>query len=407
MNPSPRQLKQKCPCGSNKAFKNCHGQDYLLSKRPRVPSYRQVEEDAEIQPPGYSHLIYAALYDGEDQPRSDLNGQLGQYELEFTLLQPGQAAERVKNSETTRIWQVQNEKIVGDSHLAITVAKDARPSPNAEAGAVVTVPIEAVDSSVHDAEMLLIPNKEGRLSKVSVTLKADNFSDAEHKAYFSASSVLSHLSFALDIPLRIAHTYIKETDTGTVRIGFVRQFGYKGLGNLQARQSPSDSGFEMDIKPPPYSALTSIYREALNTESPFYQFLCYCRIIQRLKERLRPKWQRVIAGRDPALMPKYRKSEKWHEISENNKRVPASLNLEGKKFYTIYEDQLRPLRNGIGHVFLEDMDDEFSEERSTDEYDFVNKVYTYLPVAHDIARRMIEVDFSPHGLATLAHQLES
>ena len=32
-----------------------------------------------------------------------------------------------------------------------------------------------------------------------------------------------------------------------------------------------------------YEALTSIYREALNTESPFYQFLCFCRVVQRLQ----------------------------------------------------------------------------------------------------------------------------
>jgi hypothetical protein len=57
---------------------------------------------------------------------------------------------------------------------------------------------------------------------------------------------------------------------------------------------------------------------------------------------------------------------------------------------------------GIGHVFLEDMDDESSPERSTDEFEFVNGVRVHLPVAHHIARTMLRNDFKRGGLAHLA-----
>jgi hypothetical protein len=68
----------------------------------------------------------------------------------------------------------------------------------------------------------------------------------------------------------------------------VRQFGYKGGGNLP-EHAFLDRGPGLEMKGQHYEALTSIYREALNSESPFYQFLCFCRVIQRLKERLRPR----------------------------------------------------------------------------------------------------------------------
>ncbi len=339
-------------------------------------------------------MTFAAL-DEEGQPLSDPWGKPGKYEVTFTLLQPGQAAERVKASGTTRIWEVQNEKIVGDSHLALTIPKDARPSSNAQAGVVVTVLVKEPDGSVAEEDMVLRPNRDGRLSKVSVTLQANDFSDAEARAYFQASTVLSDLAFQLGLPLRIAHTYVKETETKHVRVGFVRQFGYKGIGNLPTLGSTT--------KPNPYPALTSIYREALNSESPFYQFLCFCRIIERLKEKLRPGWEKVIVKHNKSLLPTYRKDERFLKEGQGAERFTAEV--KGKKFYKVYDDHLRPLRNGIGHVFLEDMEDESSAERSTDEYDFVSRVYVYLPVAHHIAKTMLKNDFGQGGAALIAARL--
>src|SRR5215210_2632810 len=227
MKPSPKQLNKRCLCGSGKAFKNCHGQEFLVKRAPRVPRYSR-EDDPPTKPPGYTHITFTYLYEEEERPRTDPLGEPGEYEATFTLLQPGQAAERVKDSGTTRIFEVQNEKIVGDSHLALCMPKDARPSSNAEIGVVVPISVNRPDGSGKDVEIVLHPNGDGRLSKVLVRLEAKNFSEAESQAYFEVSSLLSSLAFELDIPLRIAHTHLKETRSSHVRIGFVRQFGYRG-----------------------------------------------------------------------------------------------------------------------------------------------------------------------------------
>ena len=80
--------------------------------------------------------------------------------------------------------------------------------------------------------------------------------------------------------------------------------------------------------------------------------------------------------------------------------------VRGKKFNHVYDDYLRPRRHAIGHVLLEDMNDEYSAERPTDEFDFVSDVYLYLPVAHHIARTMIENDFGVRGMAQLILRLD-
>src|SRR5215207_5321208 len=135
MKSSKRQLNKRCPCGSGKAFKNCHGQEFLVKRGPRVPRYSE-DENHFLKPPGYTNVNQWFLYEGEDQPRTDPAGEPGQYEATFTLLQPGQAAEKVAETSPARIVQVQNEKIAGDSHLALCMPKDARPSSNAEIGLV-------------------------------------------------------------------------------------------------------------------------------------------------------------------------------------------------------------------------------------------------------------------------------
>ena len=401
MKPSPRQLNKRCPCGSGKAFKNCHGEEFLVKRGPRVPVYNS-EPDDFLDAPGYTYLTYAFLYEDEDEPRSDPLGEPGEYEATFTLLQPGQAAEKLDDSGLTRIFQVQNETIAGDSHFALCLPKDARPSPNAEIGTVVVWKINKDDGSAADMDVVLKPNEHGRLSKVLITLEAENFSDAEKRAHFEASSLLSYLAFELDIPLRIAHTNIKEISTGHIKFGFVRQFGYKGMGNLTSRDIGGHWS-AMRIVGGAHTALTSVYREALNSESPFYQFLCFCRVIQRLKERLRPRWEKAIVVRDKRLLPTYKKRERFPESGEEAERFPEFV--RGKKFNAVYDDRLRPLRNGIGHVFLEDMGDEDSPERSTDEYEFVDEVYVLLPVAHHMARAMLKNDFGQNGLAQVAAKL--
>ncbi len=84
------------------------------------------QDDPFLAPPGYTYLT--RTFEGEERPSTNPAGEPGEYEATFTLLQPGQAAERVSKPGTTRTFDVQDERIVGDSHLALTLPQDVRPS---------------------------------------------------------------------------------------------------------------------------------------------------------------------------------------------------------------------------------------------------------------------------------------
>src|SRR5215207_2223538 len=111
----PKTTEKRCLCGSGKAFKNCHGQDLVapklvrvMPKEIRVPRYTEAEEHF-FKAPGYAPLTYAFVYEGEDEPRTSPLGEAGEYEATFTLLQPGQTAEKLANpADTSRIFEVQN-----------------------------------------------------------------------------------------------------------------------------------------------------------------------------------------------------------------------------------------------------------------------------------------------------------
>ena len=65
-----------------------------MPKEIRVSRYPE-EEDPTFKAPGYAYLTYAFLYEGEDEPRTSVSGEAGEYEATFTLMQPGQAAEKL------------------------------------------------------------------------------------------------------------------------------------------------------------------------------------------------------------------------------------------------------------------------------------------------------------------------
>jgi hypothetical protein len=75
--PSRKQLDKRCLCGSGKAFKNCHGTEYLAPKTTRIARYAEQPVDPYMHPPGYAYMTVAAL-DAEGNPLSDPRGEPGE-----------------------------------------------------------------------------------------------------------------------------------------------------------------------------------------------------------------------------------------------------------------------------------------------------------------------------------------
>jgi hypothetical protein len=125
----------------------------------------------------------------------------------------------------------------------------------------------------------IIPNAQGRLAQVRLTVTAGNFSLAENEAFDAVMPALSRIAFETDTPLEVTGVLMTEQATQT------RRFGATLAG--AAQPAPVLAGNTT----PELRSFLAAYREGLNANSPLYQALSFYKIIEGVvafhKKRLR------------------------------------------------------------------------------------------------------------------------
>jgi len=153
-----------------------------------------------------------------------------------------------------------------------------------------------------------------------------------------------------------------------------------------------------------YRSLAALYREALNSNTPAFQFLCCYKIIEGTRKRRDlliaearaasaeiPKTPRQVVPSDPSeFLPWLHaicgKRRAWDYIMLESIFVPEA---RGKKFNQIIDDYLRPTRDRIAHAVL----DSGELTLSADEDLNIREIYKGLSLMKCIARQMLKSDF--------------
>jgi hypothetical protein len=118
-------------------------------------------------------------------------------------------------------------------------------------------------------------NSDGCLAKiVAESVDAENFHNAEEKAWNALSPVLSTLSVHLDVPVNVYQVDLVEQLTGALLGRFTPRHRVVGLQLSSLLKESSDFRF-----------YASLYRESMNSNSPLYQFLCLFKIIEGIAAR--------------------------------------------------------------------------------------------------------------------------
>jgi hypothetical protein len=373
-----------CPCGSGKKFKRCclnNGQkamDEIVQKS--IPLSRMG------LPNQAQHIIM--------QPANGRKpgGEPGQYEVLLLLAKPGYSV-----SDETIISMP--EQIDGNSHLAIT--KPAFVPPNDENADQIL--IRAQNDKGEQFEFHGIANKKGLLSKLrSNPFFADSLKDAYNKAHNMITPSLSNWSSWLDIPLFIECVQVNEISSGQKMVTWTTPF------------------FETPFAVMPDVILTrdfrgylSLYREALVSNSPVYQFLCFFKVIESVRERrarlaneakirgekfLRPK-ERIPANTTDGVSwlnaIYYVRPSRWDAMSLNSIFRKEALNA---KFYRVIDDILRPLRNNIAHALLSEKGE---LNVCIDDITTINEVHNWLPLTKCLVRHMLKNEFPKEYLSNI------
>jgi hypothetical protein len=336
-----------------------------------------------------------------DGPLHDPAGSPGLYSGVLTLSRPG-------IRPLPEYEQRPSAALLGDSHIAI--AKPAYSPP--------TTP-DATEIRMTSAEGVVfsgLPNPRGFLSGFAVyPFQADNFMDAYVKAYARVAPSLSMWSAHLDVPIHVFQVDLLEIATGNTMIGYVNPFPELPLA--------IPPGLNTDDH---FTALVSIYREALNSNSLPYQFLCFFKIAEvllRRRDRLRkaadrggaPYVERIeVVPADEgaferwlgAIFPLAAPTDEPFKTMYYETFLPADA--RGKTFGELLlgvgksrKGVLEEVRDLIAHALTSAERGQPFELVNLDDRLFHRRVHHWLPLMKVVARRMLKTDFPGEFVAHL------
>jgi hypothetical protein len=329
--------------------------------------------------PGEEHKIIVVPVSKEAvRPTEvDIRGQRGKYRVQFLLARPGYPITREREHKFI-------DDVVGTSHLKIA-------KPEAERGPN-DVDRIALQLRGKNYQILGIANKDGFLGKLICDLDADSIEAAERETYGSLAPFLSAWSMNVDIPIHVET--IQVTNLAS-HVSWLRIIAPHFEMNIGGGEQP----FFLDE----FCQYASIYREGLNTNSAFYRFLCFYKIIESLiGKRGREAKSRKLAGRDPsrtyevipekpedtlALLKRlYPWRNTWDAFTLTQIFPPEVV---GKKVTAVRDRHLRSLRLGIAHALL----DTGEITVIVDKMEYIQAVNKWLPLCRICARWMLLNDF--------------
>ena len=341
--------------------------------------------------PGEAQGMVACNRFKEPDPRNvgGPTGLRGQYMVTFLFERPNYR--QTKEYEFTFVGPLR-----GDSHLAITKPAFTPPDPNADQ-------IKIYATTPHGAfEFTGFPNERGFLGKVvSKPFQATDRDDAEHRAYAALVPSLSNWSVHLDIPLEVQIIETMELRTENVGIRIVQPF--------------LEAPFAVEGNPPPYDSefahYASMYREALNSNSPVYRFLCLFKIIEGIRVRRARLGKEAGGDREKCVRPMEvipnddASAKAWlnaifpvhHEWDGLTLSQTFPLESKGKRLMHLVQTELTNLRDQIAHSIMHT--GELS--LSADDLVQIQRVNKWLPLTRCIARRMLKNDFPKQFLSYL------
>lgn len=342
-----------CPCGSRKKFKKCHGAQGIAKDDP-VPTgpvllaggLSAATISAQVDFTGIagiqSYLIAQPVPPSGPLPGGP-GGLPGLYRVVFTLCRPGfsPVPDRSFLFETS---------LEGDSHLAISPPAYAPP-----AGDSYTQIILRASTSDGAFAFYGLPNKKGFLGKLRLDeVQANDFKDAEMRSFRALSSGLSNISVYLDIPLHIYQVDVTELRTQTSSISLATPFVETPLFAVPTESMSGD-----------FRLYASLYREAVSSNSPSYQFLCYFKIIEGIRKRHERRTAEARAQGLPTppstreyvpdtteeqqawLTSLFPVNQKWDALALDQIFQPTAI---GRKVNDVIDKELDGIRLGIAHA---------------------------------------------------------
>ena len=338
------------------------------------------------------HILARAHYRDLLDPRNSapMAGSPGQYKVVFTLSRPAFPLLPENKHEVA-------ERLTGSSHLALCSPALVGP-PDKVSFDQLKIQCEADGQQF---TFIGLANQNGYLHKIVIEkFYAVSFEDAETRAYRYLAPSLSNWSIHLDVPFHIYQVDVSELSTGHYRWSILNPYQEVAFRLLPIATMSEE-----------FRRCASLYRDALNSNTPIYQFLCFFKIIEGVQaHRNRKNKEAVENGKPikkhveaipsnkadyvPWLKAIFHSRPDWDGMSLDLIFLPEAL---GKKCNAVIEKYLRPLRVQIAHAITNAGELTLSSDEAFD----VQKVNRWLPLERCIVRRMLKNEFPDEFLSFL------
>jgi len=328
------------------------------------------------------------LQAGYSDPTSlkNISNLPGNYRVVFTLNKPGYAP--VNDGFVSP-----SQQLSGDSHLAI-----AAPALVSTDGKELDFDAIRLDVSTANGSFVFkgLPNDKGFLGKIETEpFHAEHFGNAALLALQAFSPTLSALSAYHDVPVHIYQMDVVELRTNTHQISFRSPFKDKMLWMPPLENAATEQ-----------QKYASLYREAMNSTSSNYTFLCFYRLIEGLRnrrEKIRKdevnaalaKQEKPVAQPDERIPSERDEQRAWLNALYAAPQDWDDLALEaifieeavGRRVRNLIDkgQELHELRNKISHAVLESGEEVISIDNALD----IELVEKWLPICKFIARYLL------------------
>jgi hypothetical protein len=333
-------------------------------------------------------LLRKRFVQGDARNEIPVQGAAGVYRVVLTFARPGYLPVAEDNFSF-------DPNIPGDSHLAI--APPALVPKTEEAKRITGIEVEA-QTEFGTFVFMGRANERGFLGRLETEIQADTFADAEQRAYNAIAPNLSQWSAELDIPMHVWRIHVTAMDTGSMRIT---------CANPYYAAHPVSDGNQMS---PEFRWFASLYREALESNSVVYEYLCLFKIAEGILHRrarlgkeaksLGQAFTRPVeeVPEDPSqfeawLNDVYPQTRQWDEMSLD---TVFRTEARGRRFGDLLKHELNDLRDDIGHALS---DKTGVMEVSADETLHLRRVREWLALMKVVVRRMLKNEFPKEFLS--------
>jgi hypothetical protein len=208
-----------------------------------------------------------------------------------------------------------------------------------DGGSYLVMPDTAVMSRIRCAEGMfeIKKNAEGEKSLIEFECDAKNTTEAKQKFRAAVLPFLDYLSYISNCPIIIGMIRVEDTKNDRISIEYVSPY-------RKTVVNPHNANLYTELAP-----VYAMYREAKNSHSDFYKFLCYYKILEGLLGKLRAN-----------LFSKAR-NEKI-DLTRPKEIVPSSTEIFetykihiGTPLRSFFDNVLTPkFRNAVAHFNTDD-----------------------------------------------------